>query len=102
MGWTTRALDRLTLTDTEKGAQVANALFVHTQLIFCVITAKALYRRALANVALHEDEDAERDLLEALKITPNDQACTRELSAVRAAKKAKRNKEKKAFKGLFA
>lgn len=82
VSWTTRALDRLTLTDAEK--------------------AKALYRRAISNVTLHEDEAAEKDLQEALKLTPSDQACLRELNGVRERKKAEREKQKKAFKGLFA
>ncbi|KAH8112906.1 cyclophilin-like domain-containing protein [Phellopilus nigrolimitatus] len=79
--WTTRALDRLALSDADK--------------------AKALYRRALAHGALREEEEAEADLRGALVLAPGDDACTRELARVQAAKKAQREKEKKAFKSLF-
>lgn len=80
--YTTRAIDRIKLSDAEKG--------------------KALYRRALAYGTLHEEELAEQDLRKALEILPGDQACTAELARLQAAKKAKREKEKKAFKGLFS
>ena len=64
--------------------------------------AKALYRRAIARVAVHEEELAESDLKEALTIVPGDEACQRELARVQEVRRAKREKEKKMFKGLFA
>ncbi|KAL5478566.1 CPR6 [Sanghuangporus weigelae] len=79
---TSRALDNLELQPAEK--------------------AKALYRRAIARSAVHEEEDAENDLKEALTIVPGDEACQRELARVQQGRKAKREKEKKMFKGLFS
>jgi len=64
--------------------------------------AKALYRRSLANSLLQEDEDAEKDLVEALTIAPGDEAVRRELDKVRQKKKEKRDKQKKAYRGLFS
>lgn len=64
--------------------------------------AKALYRRALAQIILKEEEEAEKDLVEALALVPSDQAISAELSKVRQRKKEKRDKEKKAFKKMFA
>lgn len=67
-----------------------------------ILTGKAYYRRALAYVALNDEEEAEKDLLEAAKIVPGDEAVRTELTKVQAKKKEKRDREKKAFKGLFA
>ena len=64
--------------------------------------AKALYRRALAKSQLQEDEEAEKDLVEALNIAPGDEAVQRELEKVRQKRKEKREKQKKAYKGLFS
>jgi peptidyl-prolyl isomerase D len=47
------------------------------------ISAKGLYRRALARVALEEEEEAEKDLVEATKLV-TDQAISSELEKVRA------------------
>ncbi|KAG6895748.1 hypothetical protein C0992_012866 [Termitomyces sp. T32_za158] len=79
---TTRALDRLELNAADK--------------------AKALYRRALAKVIKKDEDEAERDLIEASKLVPEDGAIAGELAKVRQQKKEKREKEKKAFKKLFA
>ena len=64
--------------------------------------AKALYRRALANVILKEDDDAEEDLVAAHELVKDDRAILAELDKVRQRKKEHRDKEKKAFKKLFA
>ncbi|KAI0074261.1 peptidyl-prolyl cis-trans isomerase Cpr7 [Panus rudis PR-1116 ss-1] len=79
---TTRALDELELNGADK--------------------AKALYRRALAEIVLKEDDDAEKDLVEASQLVPDDKAIASELAKVRQRKKEQRDKEKKAFKKLFA
>jgi len=63
---------------------------------------KAHYRRGLAYVAISEEDNAEQDLLEAAKIVPEDGAIKAELAKVQAKKKEKREREKKAFKGLFS
>lgn len=64
-------------------------------------SAKALYRRALGQVIMKEDDAAERDLIEASQLVPDDQAITTELVMVQQRKKTKRDKEKKAFKKMF-
>ncbi|KAJ3781751.1 peptidyl-prolyl cis-trans isomerase [Lentinula aff. detonsa] len=64
--------------------------------------AKALYRRAIAHTILKDDGEAEKDLLEASKLVPDDQAITGELARVRNKKKEKRDKEKKAYKKMFS
>ncbi|GLB39716.1 putative peptidyl-prolyl cis-trans isomerase [Lyophyllum shimeji] len=79
---TTRALDRLELNTADK--------------------AKALYRRALARVMQKDEDDAEKDLVEASKLVPDDAAISTELAKVRQRKKEKRDKEKAAFKKLFS
>ena len=63
--------------------------------------AKAYYRRALANVALKDDDEATNDLQSASKLAPTDPAIAKELITVkkRAADHAK--KEKAAFKKFF-
>ncbi|EGO01157.1 hypothetical protein SERLA73DRAFT_179252 [Serpula lacrymans var. lacrymans S7.3] len=79
---TTRALNKLELNAADK--------------------AKALYRRALARVILKDEEEAEKDLVQASELVKEDQAIATELAKVRQRKKEKRDKEKKAFKKLFA
>ncbi|KAJ3554946.1 hypothetical protein NM688_g2842 [Phlebia brevispora] len=64
--------------------------------------AKALYRRALAYSATKEDDLAEEDLTRAHGLVKDDAAIIAELEKVRGRKKEKREKEKKAFKKLFA
>ena len=46
-----------------------------------VISAKGLYRRALTRIALKEEAEAEKDLVEATKLV-NDQAISSELEKV--------------------
>ncbi|KAJ7140509.1 peptidyl-prolyl cis-trans isomerase [Mycena crocata] len=64
--------------------------------------AKALYRRALAHAILKDEEAAEKDLVEAVAIVPDDTAIAAELAGIRRRRKEKREKEKKAFKKMFA
>lgn len=71
------------------------------QLRTFFFTAKALYRRALGYITLKEDDDAEKDLVEAGRLVPDDKAIAGELSKLRQHKKEKRDKEKKAFKKMF-
>ncbi|KAJ7507018.1 peptidyl-prolyl cis-trans isomerase [Mycena galericulata] len=63
--------------------------------------AKALYRRALAHAILKDEDEAEKDLVAALAIVPDDAAIATELGAIRRRRKEKRDKEKKAFKKMF-
>ncbi|KAF9810230.1 hypothetical protein IEO21_07072 [Rhodonia placenta] len=64
--------------------------------------AKALYRRALANGILKEDDSAEEDLVAASELVKDDKAILSELEKVQQRKKEKKDKERKAFKKLFA
>ncbi|KAI1792707.1 peptidyl-prolyl cis-trans isomerase [Ganoderma leucocontextum] len=78
---TDRALSNLTLNDTDK--------------------AKAHYRAGLAHVEIHEDDEAEEALGKAHVLVKDDQAIAHELERVRGRLRAKREKEKKAFKKMF-
>ena len=71
-------------------------------MLLTASAAKAHYRRALANIAKKEDEDAEQDLVEALKYAPNDGGIQAELNRVRSARKAKLEKEKAKMRKMFA
>ena len=64
--------------------------------------AKALYRQGLARVAINEDEEAEEALAKAHALVKDDKAIAAELEKVRGRLRAKREKEKKAFKKMFA
>ncbi|KAF8655024.1 hypothetical protein AX16_003294 [Volvariella volvacea WC 439] len=79
--YTTRALENLTLNESEK--------------------AKALYRRGLARRIQNDDDIAIYDLGEANRLMPNDSAIANELGNAKAAQKAKRDKEKAAYKKMF-
>ena len=68
---------------------------------FCS-TAKALYREGLADVVINEDEEAEEALAKAHALVKDDKAIAAELEKVRGRLRAKREKEKKAFKKMFA
>jgi peptidyl-prolyl isomerase D len=51
---------------------------------------------------LKEEDAAESDLIAASQLVPEDQAIAGELVRVRQLKKEKKEKEKKAFKKMFA
>lgn len=61
-----------------------------------------MYRRALAYVMLKQEAEAEADLIEAIQVMPGDNAIVDELAKVKLRRKEKRDKEKKAFKKMFA
>jgi len=64
--------------------------------------AKAHYRRALAYIILKDDDEAEKDLHAAAALAPGDESIKKELQKVSVRRKERREKEKKAFKGLFS
>ncbi|KAI9567755.1 peptidyl-prolyl cis-trans isomerase [Boletus coccyginus] len=70
--------------------------------------AKALYRRALAKVALKDDDGARDDLSEASSLLATEDplnlktAISTELAKITQREKEKKEKEKKAYKKLFA
>lgn len=66
-----------------------------------IVSAKGLYRRALARVGLKAEAEAEKDLVEATKLV-NDQAISAELERVRATIKANKERERAKFKKMFA
>jgi peptidyl-prolyl isomerase D len=79
----TRVLSMENLTDTEK--------------------AKAYYRRGQAYTLTKQDDEAEKDLSQADSLFGGKDSNLRgDLEKIRLRKKEKREKEKKAFRGLFA
>ncbi|KAK1922649.1 cyclophilin-like domain-containing protein [Papiliotrema laurentii] len=62
---------------------------------------KALYRRALGNVALKNEEDAEKDLKKAAELVPGDAGIVKALRDVEAKQKARREKERQAYSKMF-
>lgn len=63
--------------------------------------AKAYYRKGLAEIGLKDDDEAIKDLAEALKLVPGDPAITKELITVKTRSAEKAKKEKEAFKKFF-
>lgn len=62
---------------------------------------KALYRRAVAEVALKDEDSALRDLEEASKLVPGDAAVTKELTGVKRMAAERAKKEKAAYSKFF-
>jgi peptidyl-prolyl isomerase D len=63
---------------------------------------KALYRRAVAEVALKDEDAALRDLEEASKLVPGDAAVTKELASVKRMAAGRAKKEKAAYSKFFS
>jgi peptidyl-prolyl isomerase D len=97
-----RALEKMTLSDADKGAyHLCMCHDKHADDTLDIL-AKALYRRALAYAVLKDEDAAESDLITASQLMPEDQAITGELGKLRQRRKEKKEKEKKAFKKMFA
>ena len=64
--------------------------------------AKAHYRSALAHVGLKEEDDALKNLQEALKLAPGDTAITNEINKVKKIVKDREAKDKAAAKKFFS
>jgi peptidyl-prolyl isomerase D len=64
--------------------------------------AKALYRRAVAEVGLKDEDAALTDLEEAIKLAPGDPAITKELAQVKKAAADRAKKEKAAYSKFFS
>ncbi|WEW60162.1 Peptidyl-prolyl cis-trans isomerase D [Emydomyces testavorans] len=64
--------------------------------------AKAYYRRAIAFCGLKEEDDALKDLEEALKLAPNDAAVINEISRVKKQMADQERKERAAMKKFFS
>lgn len=76
------ALDVANITDTEK--------------------AKALYRRAIAEIGLKDEDSALKDLEEANTLTPGDAAVVKELGEVKKRSLERAKKEKAAYSKFFS
>lgn len=63
--------------------------------------AKALYRKGMASQGLKDDDQAIKDLEEALKLAPGDAAITKELSAIKKKVAEQSKKEKAAYQKFF-
>lgn len=63
--------------------------------------AKALYRKAVAEIALKDEEAALADLEEAAKLVPGDAAISKELAVVKAKAAERARKEKAAYSKFF-
>nr|Q5U8Z7.1 RecName: Full=Peptidyl-prolyl cis-trans isomerase D; Short=PPIase D; AltName: Full=Rotamase D [Amanita muscaria]AAV40687.1 40 kDa cyclophilin [Amanita muscaria] len=79
---TSRALNRLELSNADK--------------------AKAYYRRGLAKTIMRDEVGAEQDLKTANELLPEDGAIAAELAKIIQKKKEQREREKKAYKKMFA
>ena len=64
--------------------------------------AKAHYRRALAYVGLREEDEALKDLQQALKLAPGDAGITNEIAKVKKAVKDREAKDKAAARKFFS
>jgi peptidyl-prolyl isomerase D len=64
--------------------------------------AKALYRRAVAEIGLKDDDSALKDLEEANKLVPGDAAVVKELALVKKAAAERAKKEKAAYSKFFS
>lgn len=98
---TTRALDKLELSTADQGKDMPSVALCSTRLTGN-LSAKAYYRRALARNILKDEEAAEADLITAHNLVPTDSAIESELAKLRQRKKEQRDREKKAYKKLFA
>jgi peptidyl-prolyl isomerase D len=101
--YTSRALDKLELSNADKG----EVLFSDTSCKTARaqnknLPAKAFYRRGIALSMLKDDEGAEENLLSASRIVPEDQQITSELTKVQQRIKERREKEKRGYKKMFA
>ncbi|CAK7564693.1 MAG: cytochrome P450 monooxygenase 41 [Sporothrix epigloea] len=64
--------------------------------------AKALFRRGQALIKLKDEEEAQSDLASAHALAPSDANILRELNQVKAALKARREKERKTYQKFFS
>lgn len=65
-------------------------------------SAKAYYRRAMAQAAFGQNEEAVEDLKLAIELEPSDDSLKRELQNIRSKMKASLAKEKKMFANMFS
>ncbi|RIA97345.1 peptidyl-prolyl cis-trans isomerase D [Glomus cerebriforme] len=63
--------------------------------------AKALYRRGSAKVGMKDEEEAIKDLQEALKLNPKDAAIVKEMAIANQKIQAREKAQKKAFAKMF-
>jgi peptidyl-prolyl isomerase D len=111
---TKKVLDALRFTLNSNSALLANKLKDFNEGLRCASNAldvpdisdadkaKALYRRAIAEVGLKDEEAALKDLEEANKLVPNDAAVVKELAAVKKSAAERAKKEKAAYSKFFS
>ena len=111
---TKKAIQALRFTLNSNSALLSNKLkayddalrFASSALDIANITdaekAKALYRRAIAELALKDEEGALKDLQEANTLVPNDAAVVKELTQVKKVTAERAKKEKAAYSKAFA
>jgi peptidyl-prolyl isomerase D len=111
---TKKAIDALRFTLNSNSALLSNKLKAYDDALRSASAAldvagitdadkaKALYRRAIAEVGLKDQESALKDLEEANKLVPNDAAVVKELVQVKKVTAERARKEKAAFSKAFA
>jgi len=111
---TKKAMDALRFTLNSNSALLSNKLKSYDDALRSASTAldvtgvsgadkaKALYRRAVAEVGLKDEDAALKDLEEALKLVPGDPAITKELAGVKKAAADRAKKEKAAYGKFFS
>lgn len=80
----------------------SSALDVNPAVTTDAEKAKALYRRALARVALKNDEEAIVDLEQAAKLVPGDAGVVKELAAAKKREADRVEKEKAVYRKFFS
>lgn len=111
---TKKSLDALRFTLNSNSALLANKLKDFHEGLRCASAAldvpeltdadkaKALYRRAIAEIGLKDEDAAQKDLEEANKLIPHDAAVLKELAAVKKAAAERAKKEKAAYSKFFS
>ncbi len=111
---TKKTLDALRFTLNSNSALLANKLkdfgealrYASAALDVAGITdaekAKALYRRAVAEIGLKDEDAALKDLEEANKLVPGDAAVVKELAVVKKVSAERAKKEKAAYSKFFS
>ncbi len=111
---TKKSLDALRFTLNSNSALLSNKLKDYNEGLRCATAAlevngitdaekaKALYRRAVAQIGLKDEDAALKDLEEADHLVPNDAAVVKELKAVKKASAERAKKEKAAYSKFFS
>lgn len=111
---TKKAMDALRFTLNSNSALLSNKLMSYDDALRSASAAldvadisgadkaKALYRRAVAEVGLKDEDAALKDLEEAIKFAPGDPAISKELALVKKTALDRAKKEKAAYSKFFS